>query len=252
MPNKIYIVNVGANTAHTSKARIPLFRNGSFVFVSFPDSEGQNYNQDQRSFVKNPRTKTHADPDWASLTYGDNTEKPRARALIHVKPGDLLLFWSLLWKVSADRVDKFNGWDDFTGEQSWGFIGVMRVETIVNHDINIEDLTPSLRSRAKANAHWQGKRLADKRYIFVGDQKHSTLFGVAVDFEVDSETGLMSRTLTSAAGKPLTRRGKPAFGSSLRACRVMFDLSQPEHRRRAAILRKAIKSKTDFDFLEGL
>jgi len=32
----VYIINVGANTSHTGKARSPIFGDGSWVYVSFP------------------------------------------------------------------------------------------------------------------------------------------------------------------------------------------------------------------------
>jgi ABC-type branched-subunit amino acid transport system substrate-binding protein len=37
--SKIFLVNVGANTSHASKARSPIFEDGTFVYVSFPLDE---------------------------------------------------------------------------------------------------------------------------------------------------------------------------------------------------------------------
>src|ERR1700741_5161766 len=101
MAGIIYFINVGANTAHTSKARAPLFPNDNFEFVPFPDEDCiAPYERALWAFVCDPvNLRTHPDPDWRNKTYGDNCRNRRAKALLSVIPGDILLFWGLFWKV---------------------------------------------------------------------------------------------------------------------------------------------------------
>ena len=101
---KIYLINVGANTAHSSKARAPLFPDGDFVFVPFPDEDGSaHYDQAVWPFVCDPKAlRTHPDQDWQNLTYGDNCHNRRAKALLSVKEDDIFLFWALFWKVARN------------------------------------------------------------------------------------------------------------------------------------------------------
>src|SRR5438093_5093935 len=99
---KIYLINVGANTGHSRKARSPVFPDGTWMYVPFPKNggKGQPFPHSARPFVRVlPGTKWHLDPDWKGLTYGDCCKNPRARALLSVDRGDILLFWALLWKT---------------------------------------------------------------------------------------------------------------------------------------------------------
>lgn len=72
---KIFLVNVGANVSHQSYAKSPLFSDGGFVYVPFPNLDGKRearpYPTIAWPFTKNlDRKQTHADPDWLILTYG--------------------------------------------------------------------------------------------------------------------------------------------------------------------------------------
>ena len=80
---KVYLINVGANTAHSSKARAPLFPDGQFVFIPFPDSDcSAPYDRGAWPFVRDPEfLTTHPDPDWRNLTYGDNCRNRRAKEI---------------------------------------------------------------------------------------------------------------------------------------------------------------------------
>lgn len=119
---QIFLINVGANSAHRSKARCPLFPDGSFIYVPFPleDNRVENWPYPAKAwpFTNNLLWhQTHVDPDWPQLTYGDNCLNPRASALKSAAPNDILLFWSLLWDNTGDS------WFDFTERQSWHLIG---------------------------------------------------------------------------------------------------------------------------------
>src|SRR5437868_14028056 len=115
--SKIFLVNVGANVKHQARARSPIFDNDRFIFVSFPLTEGEEpglkpYPPAARPFTRNVGIyETHADPDWDNLTYGDYTANGRAAALKRAAPGDVLLFWALLWRNHG------GGWKGFTGEK---------------------------------------------------------------------------------------------------------------------------------------
>jgi len=90
--SKIYLINVGANVGHQSEARSPIFDNGSFEFVSFPDPvRSTPYPAAVRPYLRRGVKTTHPDPDWANLTYGDFCFNQRARALLKVECGDILL-----------------------------------------------------------------------------------------------------------------------------------------------------------------
>src|SRR5208283_3578948 len=87
----VYLVNVGANTAHASKARSPIFAgndNGDRKFFYVPATT-ENLHTAVRAYdhaclpflnpvlLPNLATIAHADPDWTNLTYGDSCGEPR-------------------------------------------------------------------------------------------------------------------------------------------------------------------------------
>jgi hypothetical protein len=96
----IYLINVGANWGHKSIARSPIFRNGTFVYVSFPHPGrrgARSYPKEERAFVRGIDVRdTDCDPDWDNLTYGTNI------GVKHVIEDDILLFWALLWDNAGD------------------------------------------------------------------------------------------------------------------------------------------------------
>ena len=87
--------------------------------------------------------------------------------------------------------------------------------------------------------------------MFLGDLKHSKLFSRAVPLEPSKADGLIYRAFTTADRKPLSLHGAPAWSSSLRSCRPMWDLHQPQDRTRADVARIAIREYNDFDLLDG-
>ena len=98
--SRIFLINIGANSAHSSVARSPRFSNGSFIFVPFPNPGGnwiRDYPSFCRPFVRTTSLDTHDDPDWQNLTYGDDCANGRAASLQRVTEGDILLFWGMLW-----------------------------------------------------------------------------------------------------------------------------------------------------------
>jgi hypothetical protein len=244
----VYVVNVGANSGHASVARSPVFDDGGFVFVSFPTKRAertQAYAGSARSYVRNvERHRTHADPDWVRLTYGDYCDNPRAGALKRASQGDILLFWGLLWtNIGSD-------WAGFTGERDWYLFGALRIAEVLRGGEPVTRLSESARVRAALNAHLEGdEQLREGHQVFVGDLEHSMLFRRAVALDVSNPNGLLYRAFTAASGESLSLHGRPAWQSSLRACRPMWDLGQAKERSRAEIVADAISASNDFDLL---
>jgi Nucleotide modification associated domain 3 len=247
--SKIYLVNVGANTAHRSAARCPIFDNGRFVFVSFPkykpDFDSRPYPEEARPFIRDV-LHTHLDPDWENYTYGDFCHNPRAMALQHVHEDDTLLFWSLLW------TNKGEGWTGFTGKRGWFLIGALRVRKILEPGHRPSNALPSQISRARKNVHFRNGKLDDNHYVFIGCTKHSRRFPKAVDLGVTQEDGLLYKSVRSGQGQVLRLGKKPRWNSSLRSCREVWNLDIPEERSRAEMVRDAIEYQTGYDMLRGL
>ncbi len=256
---KIYLINVGANTRHQSKARSPLFPDGSFIYVSFPDKDWPTpYPATMKRFVRDAgELTTHLDPDWEHLTYGDNCSNRRARALLKVQENDILLFWGLLWKIQNEDHDVFAADDD---ARRWCLIGALRVAPRpLKQGESITRLPAAQQEHAKHNAHVQGDRVEVRKdekgkveeiRVFIGNRKHSTEFGRAVDLQINQKDSLLLKTVLTADGRKLEWDSKPRWHSVVRSCRALLDLSIPENRKRAELLRRAIKKlNPNFDLL---
>jgi Nucleotide modification associated domain 3 len=242
---KIYLINVGANTSHWSKARSPIFPDGSFRFVSFPTELGVPYPAEMMQFTRGggDGLRTHLDPDWTNLTYGDTLNNGRGGALRKVRVNDVLLFWGLLWANAA------GSWDAFTGEHGWYLFGAMRVAWIMEGGQTLQDLPDGYLTRASANAHLNRGLLNKGDRIFIADPASSALFHKAVDLGAERADGLMYRAFVTKAGVPLALGGLPHWSGTLRACRCMFDLENAEDRKRAELVHTAIRVKNRFDLL---
>jgi len=134
--SKVYLINIGANTSDRSRARCPVFANGSWVYVPFSYKERgtdgyHEYPKAARPYIRNMDGRnTHCDPDWTGLTYGDYCLNRRARALASARSGNILLFWGLLWRNIAKN------WDGFTGEKGWYLFGAFRIRRFSSSDKN--------------------------------------------------------------------------------------------------------------------
>jgi hypothetical protein len=259
---KLYLINVGANTAHTSKARAPLFPGEQFMFIPFPDEDCTlPYNQAAWSFVSDPKClRTHPDPDWQNLTYGDNCHNRRAKALLSVEPNDILLFWALFWKVARNA-------EIFRAERSerrWCIFGAIAVRHIVRAEPDREVpiggtlVDKVTRDRAMKNVHVHNgalQRITPHRHdiLFIGDPHRSRCFDRAVDLEVYSDGGLLRKIFFSKDQRLLRWDKAPRWSSSLRACRPVLDLARKEEFTRAEELRSAIlTANPDFDLLASV
>lgn len=252
---KIYLINVGANTAHYSVARSAKFKDGSFEFVTFPrdlgDSGGERYPDRMQPFVHDKNRRTHLDPDWDNLTYGDYLVNRRAIALKNAKIGDILLFWGMLCDHKGNARDNFgHGWSDFQDGQEcrgWYLFGAMRIAYVMDHNKRLKDLRQEYQARARMNAHINERdgSVDKNNVVFIADGAGSTRFTYAVDLGVRSRNGLMYRAFSAADGTLLRLNGSPQWRSSLRPCRCIFDLDSENSNkavlRRATLVDKAIQ-----------
>ena len=260
---RIYLINVGANSSHQSRARSPLFvdrdppLHSNFLYVSFycaanSDTARTEYPARCQSFL-NPRHLgdikrfAHVDPDWDNLTYGDCCDEPRGATLKNARVNDILLFWGALYNnAGAD-------WKGFTGEKGWYLFGCLRIKHKLSATSNVSMLEPNDLERALKNIHFRGKKhLPAHDYVFVGDPLSSCAFTRAVDLQVNDDHGLIYRAFTTADGSRLARNGRPRWYSSLRSCRIVTDLSKRDHRNRAETLRGAIEKNNNFDILANI
>ncbi|HEX5760646.1 MAG TPA: hypothetical protein VF121_15775 [Thermoanaerobaculia bacterium] len=240
--SRVYLVNVGANTRHSGRARSPLFPDGSFKYVPFPqpgelsrpcNAEAAKYFRDEIYAQE-----THDDPDWQNLTYGDNCRNGRAAALRRAEVGNVLLFWALLWEHCGCGA----GWEGFTREHGWYFIGALRIEKIVEPGQCPQD------DRAARCVHFEpGQPLGKDHRVFVGSERHSALFEKAVDLEVRRKDGLIYEIARTAGGRRLNLTGKGSWRSSLRGCRAHWNLDAPEQRSRAETGAQAIRDVAGYD-----
>jgi hypothetical protein len=249
--SKIYLINVGANVSHKSLARSPIFNDDRFIYVPFPhvgEEETRPYPRPARPFTRNVNIyETHSDPDWGNLTYGDYCANPRAVALRQAIPGDVLLFWALLWRNAG------GDWEGFTGEKGWYLIGALRVDEILKGGQRAKDAKPFNVTRAASNAHFYRSVLDPHNVVFIGRKRYSCLFPKAVEFLVDnSESDLLFRTVRRANGALITPNGKIHWSSCTRTCRAVWDLEIPEQKLRAVTVRNAILRKTDYDLLRDM
>jgi hypothetical protein len=249
--SKIYLVNVGANVGHAAKARSPLFPDGSFQYVSFPDKERTTrYPYSARRFLSRGVTTTHLDPDWSNLTYGDFCKNRRARALANVEPKDILLFWGLLWRLSTAQSDVW-----LTQDRGWYLMGAMRVKLVLTSGQTIKSLPPNDRDRLRRNDHIRGDRVEGREHVrvFLADPKYSRKFRRAVDLQVYAARSLLTAVVKTADGRRIQWYERPRWNSVTRACRAILSLSDGTHTKRARTLRDAIRARNpDYDLLADL
>ena len=250
--SSIYLVNIGANTGHGAKARSPLLKDGSFIYVPFPTTSpkpGSGYPPDSLPFVRGVgRRCTHADPDWVGLSYGDRCSNPRAAALKGVAVNDILLFWGLLWRNTG--ID----WTGFTGERGWYLLGALCVEEIAEPGQILQRVSRKNRARASRNAHFlsgHGVVPRDER-VFLGATGYSKQFSRPVDLEVTKPSGLVYRAFTSSHGSLLSYGVSPSWRSSLRSCRRIWDLRDHADCTRVQLVRDAILQSEGFDLLKDI
>jgi hypothetical protein len=188
--------------------------------------------------VRNPeKQKTHLDPDWANLTYGDFCRNRRARALLSVIEEDLLLFWALLWRIKDYDADVFD-----SNDRGWYLIGALRVQSLLKAGQSVTSLPPALQGRGLSNAHMRGNSVETRQHVrvFIGNVIYSMRFESAVDLQIRNDNGLLRRTIRSKKGLELLWDRSPRWSNSIRLCRAILDIGNGEDRAKANIIRDAI------------
>ncbi len=247
---KVFLINVGANVGHSSKARSPLFSSGAFEYVSFPEkSSPSQYPKAVHPFVKDTTATTHLDPDWPNLTYGDCCSVPRAVSLFRAQRDDVFLFWALLWRME-------NGQPIWRAtEKYWALIGALRVEHILEAGDGLQKLSADQRRRASSNAHVVQDRVEnrDRSRVFIGCLQNSARFERAVDLGIYDDEGLRRKIFRTVDQRQIEWERSPRWNSATRSCRCLLDLSVPEERQRGEYLARSIqKTNPSYNLLRGL
>lgn len=242
LPSRIFLANVGVNASHRFAS--PLFDDGSFEFITIPetpaDIQGENIvryrdlrsvHDPKRDLTKNIPARfwdmpTHNDPEFVTLTYGDNCGwSSRAAALKNILPGDFLFF--------IVRLDRWRNGSP-TGEFGFYLIGYLEVEKIFANVTERPD--GAAMNRIGRNAHVR-RGLTEQKYwdgfwVFTGS-KNSQCFEKAVPVTRE----LCEQVFTAADDTPWRWRGGrtdlQVIGSYTRSCRCVIDQAIPGQEERA-------------------
>jgi hypothetical protein len=250
---KLFVVNVGANTALASARglRSPVFRDGSFEFVPIPESKDFHGRDGILTYDDLPswtghasglaafipsRVRTysvHADPEFETFTYGD-IATPRAANLARAEPGDQLWFLARLWDHDGSA---WGGGSDFY------FIGLIQVAEnfLVSTGTAASHLTSERRERISRNAHYRRLAAGDSSgfRIIAGSMTSSRRFHVALRVTPDvaghiygGERGPDGLYRTSGTIL-LNKNGQPRrfehLGSITRSIQAFLDSGISEH-----------------------
>lgn len=221
------IINVAANASHGS-LQSPLFDDATFEILPIPEAGGLEgptlvtYRQlrganggDLSPFVPERLLDrpAHLDPEFRTMTYGDNTNRGRGGNLKRLGPGDLLFFLGRLVR-----------WHDgeFTKEAGFYLLGFFEIAEILR---NVRSpMSPRPIYQWSDNAHVRRAR-ADPRYwdsfwIFQGTRR-SRRFRHAVPFT----RALAQEVMVTAQGEAWAwkhhRTELQTIGSYTRTCHVM-------------------------------
>ncbi|MBI4235956.1 MAG: hypothetical protein HY688_01195 [Chloroflexi bacterium] len=139
MPSRIFLVNVGANASHGG-VRSPLFEDGTFELLPIPEERDLwaptlpayaklvCFNDPGETLAKYVparywNVRVHDDPEFRTLTYGDNPSRsPRAAGLRACGPGDSLFFLARLVPYAGGR---------FRGPPGFYLVGFLLVEDVL-------------------------------------------------------------------------------------------------------------------------
>ena len=235
MTPRIFLSNIGANSSHRYFS--PLFPDGTFELLPIPDSpsEAGPYSVKLADVpLRNPANgvatdwiperlhglAAHYDPEFDTLTYGDNCERgARAVALKKASPGDLILFLARLQPYSGHEPQ---------GEAAFFLIGMLEIESILA-SVH-ERPSPEELARFGGNAHVLKGRNDPKNWdgfwVFAGTPR-SSRFERAVPFD----RALCDDVMRTADGEPWrwdgVRSELQVIGSYTRTVRAVL---APEQR----------------------
>ena len=250
---RAYLANVGANSS--DRFASPLFDDGTFEFL--PIVEGDPWpdairyrdlrshydpDRDLRQYVPEPLwdAACHNDPEFETLTYGDNGENGRSSNLTSMERGDVLLFLVRLSRRAGveGRPAKL------TSEDGFYLIGGLWAER------NAEFVTPASQRFAR-NAH---ALRCDSEFLGIAGASRSRRFEHAVPITREICEPVFRDTYGQPWEWPAHRSELGVIGSYTRACRCMLDTSDPIEAQRSATLRAWIAQHTgehDAELLNG-
>ncbi len=239
---RVFMANVGVNASHIGMGlQSPRFEDGRFEFITIPEvAEVQKpggtelirycdlrcWNEPEMPlsrYIPASRHKraTHADPEFYSMSYGDECGRTaRSAALKQMRVGDYLVF---LARLANYREGKF------TGEAGFYLIGYFKIGEIIK-DIRSEpglELAQRLGHnahfrRAAHDSHWY-----DGFYVFVGSAR-SQRYTIARPFgKIESERYLRDKKGENwhwGSG----RSDLQIIGSYTRTCRCILDSTRGE------------------------
>ena len=245
---RIFLANVGTNASDGFAG--PLFDNGRFESIpirepnrNLDSAPGAVRYRDLRSHYDRgtdllrytPSARhgqaCHYDPEFATRTYGDNTNGGRGANLKHMQANDVLLFLARLQR-----------WTDGERTQEFGFylLGGLHIEEVYAYIA--QPPSGDAAARIAKNAHVIRARCMgdwDKFHVFTGSER-SRRFERAVPVT----RKLCDAVLRNKGGQPYnwpTHRSElSVIGSYTRTCRCVLDTGIPEQAQRAATLREWI------------
>lgn len=241
---RIYLANVGSNSSHGAFS--PIFDDGAFEFVPIPvsDWDGQDwpgavryrdlrsYHDPERDLLRYvpPRWHDwpcHNDPEFATFTYGDYPDNPRAAALASLERGDALLFLARL-----------EGWagGQRTGHAGFYLIGGLEVE----YAGYVRQYSP------------EQPRFANNDHVIRGDQEFWGVGGSGrsrrFDCAVPVNRELCAQVFRDRNGRPWNwgwgASDLATISSYTRSIRCTMDTGDAAPRRRAGVLRAWIARHT--------
>lgn len=213
---RIFLANVGVNAAHRLSS--PLNEDGGFTLVTIPEERDLpglvRYGDIPaiRAVVPEkywPRA-THYDPEFDTLTYGDNCGwAPRAAALKTCRPGDWIFFIARLMG---------------SGGPVFAVVGCLEIEAILR-DVRQRPNDQEL-ARFGANAHVR-RGLADPAYwdgfwVFGGSPRSRAFSRALVVGREEAELLLRNRS-GEAWDWRANRTELQTIGSYTRSCRCVID-----------------------------
>ena len=235
MPGRVFLANVGANASHRFQS--PIFPDGTFEMLPIPEASNlpgsslvrfgdlRSFNQPDQSLRQFIPERwwdwpCHFDPEFHTLTYGDDCEvAPRAAALKGMAPGDCICFIARL-------VDYREG--KFTGQRGFYLTGFLEVAEVLPSVTALPG--PEEMDRFGSNAHIRRAQadatLWNRFWVFRGSP-NSRRFRRAVPVTRE----LASRVFRTAQGEEWSwdspRSELQVIGSYTRSCRCVIDPEQP-------------------------
>jgi hypothetical protein len=232
---RIFIINVGANTA--SPLQSPLFHDGKFEFVPIPEhhtsysDEFLTYGDLKQFYMPDkpllasladvsidPKMKAHNDPEFATFTYGDNVNQKQN--LNDLNEGDLLFFLARL--VPYDERFHHN-------KAIFALIGYLEIAERLD---DVVDVNPAFNQ----NAHilrWKADSSSFEGFALFKGSVNSRRFHYAVPFD---RKFVEEVPILTANGQRWNWMGKTelgAIGAYTRAVRLHIDPSNDNDKMRA-------------------